>query len=138
MRIIGIDFGQKRIGIAVSDPLKIIASPVKTLSRTTEEDDLKKIDEVIKSYEAATVVVGLPKNMDGTEGQSAALAKDFAQKIKDKSAVEIVFKDERMSSQSAERVLDEANMHWKKRKEVVDTIAAQIILQSYLDMCSRN
>jgi len=134
MRILGIDFGLKRIGLALSDPMGIIASPLKTLARTSEDADILDIVAIVKAEEVSAIVVGLPKNMDGTEGDSAVFARDFGDKLSAATGVNIIFKDERLSSVSANRVLDEAGMHWKKRKEVVDTMAAQIILQSYLDI----
>jgi len=134
LRILGIDFGLKRIGLALSDPMGIIASPLKTLTRSTDDADILHIAAIVKGEEVSTIVIGLPKNMDGTEGGSALNARAFGEKLGAATDIKIVFKDERLSSVSANRVLDEAGMHWSKRKEVVDTMAAQIILQSYLDI----
>ena len=132
MRILGIDYGERRIGIAMSDPLCIIAGALETYVRKDIQADIAHISGIIKENEIKTVVIGLPKNMDGTEGESAVKAREFGQRLSE-SGAEIVFKDERLSSVSANRVLDEAGVHWKKRSAIVDTMAAQIILQGYLD-----
>lgn len=136
MKILGIDYGDKRIGLAISDPLGIIASPLMTYEKKDDQRDLEFFASLIKDKQITKIVLGLPINMDGTEGERAKIVREFANKLS-ALGVEIIFKDERLSSVSANRVLDEANMHWSKRKKVVDTIAAQIILQSYLDKQSR-
>jgi len=132
MRILGIDYGERRIGLALSDPLGIIASALPTFDRRGGKDEITFFRGLIAEREIERIVVGLPKNMDGSEGPQALAVRAFGEKLKTLD-IEIVFKDERLSSVSANRVLDEAEMHWSKRKDVVDAVAAVIILQSYLD-----
>ncbi len=136
MKILGIDYGDRRIGLAISDPLGIIASPLMTYEKKDDKKDLEFFSQLVTDKNISKIVIGLPINMDGTEGDRAMMVREFAQSLSP-LGVEIIFKDERLSSVSANRVLDEAKMHWSKRKKVVDTIAAQIILQSYLDKQSR-
>lgn len=135
MRILGIDYGDKRIGLALSDPMEIIAGALGTYNATGDDDaDAEYIVETAAKNDVKLIVMGLPKNMDGSEGERATKVCRFGEILEGKSGLKVVYKDERLSSVSANRVLDEANVHWKKRKNVVDTMAAQIILQSYLDI----
>lgn len=133
MRKIAVDLGDVRIGLAKSDIMGIIASGSETYIRKNEEDDLNYIANFAKSAEADTIVIGLPVNMDGTEGERAKLSRDFGEKLKDLTDAKIVFEDERLTSKSAERMLISADVRRDKRKKVIDKIAAAIILQSYLD-----
>ena len=133
-RILALDFGEKRIGVAVSDPLNIIAQSVGTIERKGIKNDLKKVGELVKEYEAGKIIVGLPLNMDGTEGKSANRAMDFVKELKKEIQVEVEMLDERLTTAQGERVFLEADMSRKKRKRNLDKIAAQLILQNYLDL----
>ena len=132
MRIIGIDYGDARVGIAVSDLLGITAQGVKTVKNTSIKQLLGEISAVINEYKPEKIVIGLPKNMDGSEGFRVDATRDFADKLKTVYKGEIVFWDERLSSMGAERYLNETNTRGKKRKAVLDTVAACIILEGYL------
>jgi putative Holliday junction resolvase len=132
-RILALDLGEKRIGVAVSDALNIIAQPVGTIERKGIKNDLKKIRDLAQEYNAARLVVGLPLNMDGTEGKSAKLAVDFVSEAKKEIRIEVELIDERLTTVQGERILLETDMSRKKRRKNLDRIAAQLILQSYLD-----
>ena len=133
-RALAIDVGTVRIGVAVSDPMRITANGLESYRRTGDlEKDAAHIAELLKSYEPVTLVVGMPRNMNGTYGPSADMAREFAEKINQLSPVETEFYDERLTTVSAERVLLEADLSRKKRRSVVDKMAAVIILQGYLD-----
>lgn len=132
MRILGIDYGDARVGIAVSDLLGITAQGVKTIKNTGTKKLLAGLEDVIKEYKPEKIVIGLPKNMDGSEGFRVDATKEFAEKLKEIYDGEIVFWDERMSSLGAKRYLNETNTRGKKRKAVLDTVAACIILEGYL------
>lgn len=131
-RIMGIDYGKVRIGIAMSDPLKMISSPFATYKTSSTEKDLEFFCKLITEYNVETIVFGLPYNMDGTEGKSAEMVKSFAALLKQKCNVNIVFEDERLTSVEAEEILLSANVKREKRKELIDKVAAQLILQQYL------
>lgn len=134
MRKIALDIGDVRIGIATSDPMGIIASGFETFTRTkSEENDLKYIAELAKTKSCDTFILGLPINMDGTEGIRVQLIREFGEKLKKHTDLKIAFQDERLSTVSAEKALIESGMRREKRKLVIDKVAATIILQSYLD-----
>lgn len=133
MKIMGLDFGKARIGIALSDIMGFLASPYTTLNRTTIEDDLKFLDEIIKQYKVETVVMGYPFEMSGNKGNTCKLVEEFAKSLKNFSGVKIVFVDERLSSVEAEEQLKLTIKDWKMRKKLLDQVAASIILQTYLD-----
>lgn len=132
-RIIGLDVGEKRIGVALSDLLGLTAQGLKTIDRVGKKNDFDEIGKIIEEYNIKKVVVGLPLNMDGSMGESCEKVKKFAEKVKNKFNVEIIYVDERLSTVSATRVLLEANVRRGNRKHVVDKVAASYILQSYLD-----
>jgi putative Holliday junction resolvase len=132
-RIIGIDLGEKRIGVAVSDALNITAQSVGTIERKSIKSDFKKIEALIKEYDAGKLVVGLPLNMDGTNGRSASRAIDFVNELKKVIQIESELVDERLTTAQGERIFLEAGMSRKKRRKNLDKIAAQLILQNYLD-----
>ena len=133
MRIIGLDYGEARIGVAVSDVLGMIANPMPTISEKDREKQLEKVMEVIKSCGAEKIVVGLPMRMDGTMGHRADYTKEFAAELSERSGLPYVMWDERLSSAEAHRTLEEGGVSGKKRKTKVDKIAAVLILQTYLD-----
>lgn len=131
-RIMSLDYGEVRIGIAMSDLLQTIASPFETYRRKEQEQDIAYLSKLAKENEVVKIVVGLPLNMDGTEGERAQKTREFGEKLKEKAGVDIVFIDERLSSVEAEEMLIQSGMRREKRKEVIDKIAAAIILESYL------
>lgn len=133
MRILGIDYGDARVGVAVSDALGFMAQGVKTIKNTGVKQLLNELNEVLTEYKPEKVVIGLPKNMDGTEGFRAEATYEFANKLKTIYEGEIIFWDERLSSVGAARYLNETNTRGKKRKNVLDTVAACIILEGYLN-----
>ncbi len=131
--VLGIDYGEKRVGIAVSDELKIIAMPLCVHTRLKPGDDVAAILDLCREREVETILVGQPLNMDGSSGAAVEKVDEFVVRLQEQTDLPIELWDERMSSLSAERVLIEGNISRRKRKGVVDKIAAQIILQSYLD-----
>lgn len=134
MRKIALDIGDVRIGIATSDPMGIIASGYETFTRTKNEiNDLIYLSELAKDKGCDTFVLGLPINMDGTEGKRVELIKEFGEKLGKYTDLKIAYQDERLSTVSAEKALIESGMRREKRKQVIDKVAATIILQSYLD-----
>ncbi|MDD3306200.1 MAG: Holliday junction resolvase RuvX [Acetobacterium sp.] len=132
-RILGIDVGDKRIGVAVTDPLQITAQGVMTLKRKTRDDDLEAFQDLIAKYEIKKVVAGLPLNMDGSESAQTRKTVNFCQFIKKRLDIEIIYIDERLTSSWSEKVLIEGNVSRENRKDYIDMLAAQIILQSYMD-----
>ncbi len=133
LRILALDVGEKRIGIAVSDALGITAQGLETFSRTGDiEKDVAYIIKLAEGYKPVRLLFGMPRNMDGTYGFQAERVKDFAAAVLEKWQGEHAFYDERLTTVSAERVLLEAEMSWQKRKKVVDKLAAVVILQGYL------
>jgi len=136
MRAIGLDFGEKTIGVSVSDPLGMIAQGLKTIRRKSWNADLEELRKVIEEYEADRLVVGLPRNMDGSLGPSAERVQVFMKKLETfQLPIEPV--DERLTTVMAERALLEGDVSRKRRKEVIDQVAAALILQGYLDRLSR-
>lgn len=133
MRKISLDIGTKRIGIAQSDMLGIIATPTEVYTRRSLGLDAKYISDLAKRLEADTIVVGLPLKLDGSEGPSVQMAREFAQELERFTTANIEFIDERFTTVSAERMLLESDMRRDKRRETIDMVAASIILQAYLD-----
>ncbi|MGI5841888.1 MAG: Holliday junction resolvase RuvX [Christensenellales bacterium] len=129
----GIDFGKVRIGIALTDPLGIIASPFETYQRVSFSDDINYLAKLIKLQNVDTVIFGLPLQMDGQEGDMAKATREFAGELEKVASVKIVFEDERLSSVTAEEILIEAGVKREKRKLLIDKIAAQVILQQYIE-----
>jgi putative holliday junction resolvase len=136
-RVLGIDYGDVRIGIAVSDLMGWTAQGVETIHRKSEEQDFKRLEELIKQYEVDKIVLGYPKNMNGTIGPRGELSQQFAAILKEKFGLPVILWDERLSTMAAERMLVSADVSRKKRKQVVDKMAAAIILQNYLDSQSK-
>ena len=133
----GFDVGSNTIGIAISDELGITAQGLKTLKRRSMEDDLKEIVTIIDQFEIEKIVVGLPKNMDGTLGKQAEFVLKWINVLMDKIQVPVVTWDERLSTVGASKVLLEADLSRRKRKKVIDKLAAVLILQGYLDQSRR-
>lgn len=136
-RILALDLGEKRIGVAVSDALNIIAQSVGVIERKGIKRDFKKIGALVKEYDAGRLIVGLPLNMDGTSGKSANLAIDFVNALKKEIHVQVEMIDERLTTAQGERIFLEADVSRKKRRKNLDKIAAQLILQNYLDSHDR-
>lgn len=138
MQILCLDIGMVRIGIAKSDELEIIASPLEVYKRTNSiNNDAKYIAKLVAEKNIGKIVVGLPLKMDGSEGTSVEMVNEFIEKLKKFTEVPIVLQDERFSTVSATNILLEGNVRRDKRKGVVDKIAATIILQSFLDKKSK-
>ncbi len=133
MKLIGLDVGTVRIGVATSDILEILATPYEVYKRRTPYLDARYIVELAEKLQAGKIVFGLPLKLDGTEGDSAKMARDLAEKVAQHTSLPIVFQDERLSTVSAERILIETGTRRKERKGQVDQIAATIILQNYID-----
>lgn len=136
MRILGLDVGNKKIGVAISDKLNFLAQGLGVIDRSCEEEDLKKIKDLIEKYEVGKIVIGLPKNMDGTLGFQSRRVKELGEKIRQLLKIDIVYWDERLTTVAAERVLICADVSREKRKGVIDKLAAVLILQGYLDLQS--
>lgn len=132
-RKMGLDYGKARIGVAFSDLSGTIASADHIYKTQTEEKDLLYFANLIKDKCVDLVVIGLPLNADGTESEMSMVVKEFAQKLEKFANVKIAFQDERYTSFEAEEYLKEAGIKWEKRKELLDKVSAQIILQDYLD-----
>lgn len=132
MRILGIDYGDARVGVAVSDELGWTAQGVGTIKNKGIKSLLKELSEIIEKYKPKTIVIGLPKNMDGSVGFRGEATYKFADSLKTVYDGEIVFQDERLTTVSASLVLNETNTRGKKRKQVLDTVSACFILETYL------
>ena len=134
-RILGVDFGDTRTGVAVSDISRFLASGIGYVSPGGIEKTADKLVEIANEKKAVAIVVGLPKNMDGTEGFRAERCREFAQMLRQKSEGKLLVAmiDERLTTMSASRYLNETNTRGSKRKQVIDTLSAQIILQNCLD-----
>ena len=124
MRILGLDYGSKTVGVAVSDPLKITAQTVETIVR---------IEELVKEYEVESIVLGLPKNMNNSLGDRAEKTMEFRSMVERRTGLPVVLWDERLTTVAAERTLIESSVRRENRKEYIDQIAASFILQGYLD-----
>lgn len=136
MRIMGLDFGSKTVGVAISDPLLITAQGTEIIRRKDENklrQTLARIEELIVEYEVSEIVLGLPKNMNDTLGERAELSLEFKDKLERRTGLPVVMWDERLTTVSADKVMMEAGIRREHRKEYVDKIAAVFILQSYLD-----
>ncbi len=133
MRILGLDVGSKRIGIAMSDPLGITAQGLTTLQCRNPRSDTETIVQLARQYGVEEIVVGIPFHMNGSEGSEVSKVRDFVSTIREALSVPVHEWDERLSTVAAERLLIEADMSRKKRRKVVDKVAAVIILQGFLD-----
>ena len=134
-RKVALDVGDVRIGVAVSDMLGITANPRETYVRKgkTFEEDIAYFVEYAKTEDADAFVIGLPMNMDGTEGPRAEVTRQFGEALQEASGLKVIYVDERLTTVSAERMLIGADVRREKRKQVIDKVAATLILQSYLD-----
>lgn len=137
-RILALDLGEKRIGLAVSDEKRIIAQPIGFIKRNKWQEDIKAIKEYISSFSIAKVVIGLPKSLDGSIGPSGKIALEFARRLEEELDEEIILWDERLTTAQAERVLIQGGVRRRKRKLAIDKLAAVLILQNYLDYLKEN
>lgn len=132
MVILSVDYGDVRTGIAVCDRMEMLASPVTVITQSYAPKVIAEIEKIISQHKPEKIVVGLPKNMDGTSGERAEKCKAFAAELTEKTGIETVMWDERLTTVSAHRALNVTNVRGKKRKEVVDAVSAVMILESYL------
>ena len=132
-RIMGLDFGDKTVGVAISDPLFVTAQPYETIKRRKAKFDIDRIVEIVNDKEVSLIVVGLPKNMNNTIGPQSMKVMSFVDLIKKRIDIDIVYEDERLTTVQSEAVLIDMNVRRENRKAHIDKIAASFILQSYLD-----
>ncbi|MCM1567503.1 Holliday junction resolvase RuvX [Dehalobacter sp. 4CP] len=133
MRIMGLDLGEKTIGVAMSDPLGITAQGVEVIRRSRKEKEREELARLIREYEVDEIVLGYPKNMNGTLGERAKLTEVFAEELREGYLLPVKLWDERLSTIGAQRALLEADLSRAKRKKVIDKMAAVFILQGYLN-----
>lgn len=135
MRYMGLDLGSKTLGVAISDPTKTIANVLTTIRFKDENYDLliSPLADIIKEYQVSKIILGYPKNMNNTVGERAMITLDFKEKLENNFNIEVIMEDERLTSVISNNVLIEADLSRKKRKQKVDGIAAELILQGYLD-----
>lgn len=136
MRIMGLDFGSKTVGVALSDPLLITAQGLEIIRRKDENklrQTLARIEEIIKEYDVTEIVLGLPKNMNDSEGPRAMLSREFKEKLERRTGLNVTMWDERLTTVEADNIMMEAGIRREDRKEYVDMIAAQLILEGYLE-----
>ncbi|UUZ84466.1 Holliday junction resolvase RuvX [Paenibacillus sp. P26] len=137
MRLMGLDYGDKTIGVAVSDELGWTAQGLEVIRRTTEERDVSRLRELAEQYGVTEIVVGLPKNMNNTIGPRGEICMAFAQSLQEILQMPVHLWDERLTTVSAQRTLLEADVSRKKRKQVIDKMAVALILQNYMDSKSK-
>jgi putative Holliday junction resolvase len=136
IRILAIDYGQRRIGLAVSDPLGITAQGLETLTVNSLKDALAKIEQLVKAYSVSEIILGFPVNMDGTHGQKAHEVNRFAELLRRRTGLRVILSDERLTSLAAQQALHQMGLKIKNKKRDIDRIAAQILLQEYLESYS--
>jgi len=136
-RILGLDVGKKTIGVAISDPLGFTAQGLTTIRRTKKEQDIQEIKKFCDEYDVKVIVIGLPKNMNGTIGPSGEITMAFGKLIEEELKIEIKFWDERLTTVAAHKAMIEADLSRSKRKKIVDKVASTYILQGYLDLISK-
>lgn len=132
MRVMGVDFGDARTGIAMSDLLCSIVGTTTVIHSRNQEKTAQEILRLVNENQVTEIVVGLPKNMDGTEGARAELCREFAKRLEELTALPVALWDERRTTVEAHNILSEHNYHGKKRKNTVDAVAASLILEGYL------
>lgn len=136
-RLLGLDFGSRRIGVAISDPLGIIAQPLPCIRRRGDNRDIEAIAAIVREFSVESVVLGLPLTLDGNEGDQAKKARNFGEKIRDRVGVAVETWDERMTTVQAERHLIASGVRREKRTELRDSLSAVLLLQSALDCRNR-
>ncbi len=137
MRILGLDYGTKTVGVAVSDALQITSQPLETITRKQENklrQTYARIEELCAEYEVSVIVLGNPKNMNNTLGERAEACASFKENLERRTGLDVVLWDERLTTVESNRILMESGVRRENRKEVIDKMAAAIILQSYLDL----
>jgi putative holliday junction resolvase len=137
LRILGLDFGEKRIGVAISDELGMTAQGVSTIIRKNNKQVMEELKQVINRYQAEQIVIGYPLRLDGSEGIQCDKINHFGRYLETAFGLRVILWDETLSTKEAEDILRESSVHWKKQREVVDKLAATLILQGYLDHLSR-
>ena len=136
MRVIGLDYGTKTVGVAISDETKLIAQPHITIERkhpTKLRQTYAQIEAIIEEYDVDTIVLGYPKNMNNTSGERVEATNEFKEALKRRTGLEVILVDERLTTVEADRILEETGVAFSARKEHIDKMAAAIILQNYLD-----
>ena len=136
-RIMGIDYGDARTGIAISDLLCSIVGTTTVIHSRRNEKTLAEIQRLVAEHDVGSIVMGLPKNMNGTEGPRAELCREFAEQVRQATGLEVRLWDERRTTVEAHNILNEHNYHEKKRKNTVDAVAASLILEGYLNSLGR-
>ena len=138
MKYLGLDLGSRTLGIAISDGTGTIATSYKTIRHNEEYDELlNEVEKIVKNENISKIVLGYPKNMDNTIGEKAKLSEKFKNKLEDRLNIEVILQDERLTTMEAQKVLIDFDTSRSKRKKVVDSVAATIILQTYLDKKGR-
>ncbi len=137
MRVLGLDVGEKTIGVAVSDPLGFTAQGIKTINRKSKKNDIDELKQICLAYEVDTIVIGLPKNMNGTIGPQGEKIISLSEFIKENLNLPVKLWDERLTTVAAHKAMLEADLSRAKRKKIVDKLAATYILQGYLDSLSK-
>ncbi|NLY56310.1 MAG: Holliday junction resolvase RuvX [Firmicutes bacterium] len=133
MRIMALDIGTRRIGVAITDPLGMLAQPLTVIKRSSDAQAVAEILQLLREYQVAELVIGLPRRTDGTEGPEAQAVREFAAIVESRWSGPILWYDERLTTAGAEQVLLEADLSRMRRKQVVDQVAAALILQGYLE-----
>ena len=139
MRVIGLDYGSKTVGVALSDELMLTAQPLTTIHRdrpTKLRQTLAQIEQIIEQYDVERIVVGWPKKLDNEEGERCEKTKEFGDMLENRTGLEIIYQDERLTTAQADGVLEQGGIRQDKRKQYIDKMAASLILQNYLDTLS--
>ena len=139
MRVIGLDYGSKTVGVALSDELMLTAQPLTTIHRdrpTKLRQTLAQIEQIIEQYDVDRIVVGWPKKLDNEEGERCEKTKEFGDMLENRTGLEIIYQDERLTTAQADGVLEQGGIRKDKRKQYIDKRAASLILQNYLDTLS--
>ncbi|HEY3373805.1 MAG TPA: Holliday junction resolvase RuvX [Candidatus Aquicultor sp.] len=134
MRLLGLDYGSRRIGVAISDPSGFMAQPLQVIDKSRDSSDIRKISELVNEYGVDEVVVGLPISLSGEIGPQAREVLDFVEELKKTLSVPVATWDERLTTSYAERALKESNVKRGRRKEIIDKVAAAVMLQGFLDL----
>ena len=137
MRILAVDYGDARTGVAASDRMATLVGQTTVISSRRKDKTIAELCRIVKEWEAERLVVGLPKNTDGSEGPRAELCREFAAELQEATGLEVVLWDERRTTVEAHQILSDHNYHGKKRKNTVDAVAASLILEGYLNSLSR-
>ena len=139
VRVIGLDYGSKTVGVALSDELMLTAQPLTTIHRdrpTKLRQTLAQIEQIIEQYDVDRIVVGWPKKLDNEEGERCEKTKEFGDMLENRTGLEIIYQDERLTTAQADGVLEQGGIRKDKRKQYIDKMAASLILQNYLDTLS--